>query len=104
MNLILCEKKLYFNYFFQARKEIVLRSQNKFIYCRKCDLASQESIKEFVDQFKKGKHIILLHKLACENSSSFDFEVIIDSSYLLKYLNDQRKLYFSNHIDQNNIP
>lgn len=36
-----------------ARIEIVRESQNKYVYCRKCDLASQESIREFVKQFKK---------------------------------------------------
>ncbi|XP_076749539.1 retinol dehydrogenase 13 [Xylocopa sonorina] len=36
-----------------ARREIVIETQNKYIYCRKCDLASQESIRAFVDQFKK---------------------------------------------------
>ncbi|XP_076233832.1 retinol dehydrogenase 13 isoform X3 [Calliopsis andreniformis] len=36
-----------------ARQEIVLESRNKYVYCRKCDLASQESIRNFVTQFKK---------------------------------------------------
>ncbi|XP_033336178.2 retinol dehydrogenase 13 [Megalopta genalis] len=37
----------------EARIEIVLQTQNKYIYCRKCDLASQESIRNFVNQFKE---------------------------------------------------
>nr|XP_031831551.1 retinol dehydrogenase 13-like [Nomia melanderi] len=36
----------------EARSEIVLQTQNKYIYCRQCDLASQESIRHFVNQFK----------------------------------------------------
>lgn len=32
----------------QAREEIVLQSKNKYVYCRECDLSSQESIKKFV--------------------------------------------------------
>lgn len=40
--------------FLQARKQIVLDTQNKYVYCRQCDLASQESIREFVKLFKKG--------------------------------------------------
>ncbi|XP_017878028.1 retinol dehydrogenase 13-like [Ceratina calcarata] len=36
-----------------ARTEIVKQSQNKYVYCRKCDLASQESVREFVKQFKE---------------------------------------------------
>ncbi|KAL7294673.1 hypothetical protein TKK_0011976 [Trichogramma kaykai] len=37
----------------QAREEIVFESKNKYVYCRKCDLASQESIRDFVKQFTK---------------------------------------------------
>lgn len=36
-----------------ARADIVLQTGNKFVYCRECDLASQQSIRNFVDQFKK---------------------------------------------------
>ncbi|XP_044746872.1 retinol dehydrogenase 13-like isoform X2 [Coccinella septempunctata] len=36
-----------------AREEIVLETKNKYVYCRKCDLASMDSIKKFVEQFKK---------------------------------------------------
>ncbi|XP_017762026.1 PREDICTED: retinol dehydrogenase 13-like isoform X2 [Eufriesea mexicana] len=36
-----------------ARTEIVLESMNKYVYCRKCDLASQTSIRNFVKQFKE---------------------------------------------------
>lgn len=35
----------------QARKEIVLESKNKYVYCRPCDLASIKSIHEFVKRF-----------------------------------------------------
>ncbi|EGI57150.1 PREDICTED: retinol dehydrogenase 13-like [Acromyrmex echinatior] len=37
----------------RERRNIVLETKNKYIYCRKCDLASQESIRKFVTQFKK---------------------------------------------------
>ncbi|CAH0550128.1 unnamed protein product [Brassicogethes aeneus] len=36
-----------------AREDIVLDTKNKYVYCRKCDLASLDSIREFVDVFKK---------------------------------------------------
>ncbi|XP_041969192.1 retinol dehydrogenase 13-like isoform X2 [Aricia agestis] len=36
-----------------ARREIVLESGNKYVYCRPCDLASVHSVKKFVDRFKK---------------------------------------------------
>lgn len=36
-----------------ARDEIVLETKNVDIHCRKCDLASFESIKQFVNEFKK---------------------------------------------------
>jgi len=35
-----------------ARQEIVLSTKNKFVYCRKCDLADFESIRKFVDSFQ----------------------------------------------------
>lgn len=31
-----------------ARKDLVLESRNKFVYCRECDLSSQDSIRQFV--------------------------------------------------------
>lgn len=31
----------------------MLETNNKYVYCRKCDLASLQSIKEFVKQFKQ---------------------------------------------------
>ncbi|XP_043255473.1 retinol dehydrogenase 13-like [Colletes gigas] len=36
-----------------TRYEIVMETRNKYVYCRECDLASQESIRNFVNQFKK---------------------------------------------------
>ncbi|XP_063921636.1 retinol dehydrogenase 13-like isoform X2 [Zophobas morio] len=36
----------------EARSEIVLESNNKYVYCRECDLASFQSIRNFVEQFK----------------------------------------------------
>jgi len=36
----------------EERKKIVLDTKNKYVYCRKCDLSSIESIKEFVNQFQ----------------------------------------------------
>ncbi|XP_015113507.1 retinol dehydrogenase 12 isoform X1 [Diachasma alloeum] len=36
-----------------TRQEIVLETRNKYVYCRPCDLASQNSIREFVKIFKK---------------------------------------------------
>ncbi|XP_045537758.1 retinol dehydrogenase 13-like [Papilio machaon] len=36
----------------EARREIVLETGNKFVYCRPCDLASLASVREFVNRFK----------------------------------------------------
>ncbi|KAJ8962518.1 hypothetical protein NQ318_000909 [Aromia moschata] len=36
----------------QAREEIVLDTKNKYVYCRECDLASLQSIRDFVKTFK----------------------------------------------------
>lgn len=38
----------------EVRKEFVLETGNKFIYCRNCDLASQESVRNFVSRFNSG--------------------------------------------------
>lgn len=37
----------------EERKNIVLDTRNKYVYCRKCDLESMESIREFVTKFKE---------------------------------------------------
>ncbi|XP_043218088.1 retinol dehydrogenase 13-like isoform X2 [Amphibalanus amphitrite] len=37
----------------EARKFIVLETSNKYVYCRHCDLASQESIRKFAEVFNK---------------------------------------------------
>ncbi|KAK9297922.1 hypothetical protein QLX08_008462 [Tetragonisca angustula] len=45
-----------------TRLNIVMESKNKYVYCRPCDLASQKSIKDFVEQFKKehkNLHILI---------------------------------------------
>ncbi|KAJ8930539.1 hypothetical protein NQ314_016652 [Rhamnusium bicolor] len=36
----------------KAREEIVVDTKNKYVYCRKCDLASLQSIRDFVKTFK----------------------------------------------------
>lgn len=37
----------------EARKDIALESRNKHIYCEECDLASQESIRDFADRINQ---------------------------------------------------
>jgi len=37
----------------EERQKIVLDTRNKYVYCRQCDLASFQSIKDFVAQFNK---------------------------------------------------
>lgn len=53
----------------QARQDIVLKTKNKYVYCRTCDLASQKSIMEFVERFKSGKLLFvfahMFRKLFC---------------------------------------
>ncbi|KAL0819365.1 hypothetical protein ABMA28_007488 [Loxostege sticticalis] len=36
----------------EARREIVMETKNKYVYCRPCDLANTTSIREFVERFK----------------------------------------------------
>ncbi|XP_011498766.1 PREDICTED: retinol dehydrogenase 13-like [Ceratosolen solmsi marchali] len=46
----------------QAREEIVFNTKNKYVYCRECDLSSQESIRKFVTRFKQehsNLHILI---------------------------------------------
>lgn len=43
-DMVKCEK---------SRVELALMSRNKRLYCRKCDLSSQESIREFANKFQK---------------------------------------------------
>jgi len=37
----------------EERQKIVLDTRNKYVYCRRCDLASFQSIRDFVTQFNK---------------------------------------------------
>lgn len=37
----------------QARSEIVEETRNPNVYCRKCDLADFDSIRQFAEEFKK---------------------------------------------------
>ncbi|XP_011151631.1 retinol dehydrogenase 13 isoform X2 [Harpegnathos saltator] len=37
----------------ESRRNIVLDTRNKYVYCRRCDLSSQESITKFVERFRK---------------------------------------------------
>ena len=56
----------------EIRKEFVLESGNKFIYCRKCDLASQESIRQFASRFNSG-NFSYFFKRAPFDDESYDF-------------------------------
>ena len=50
----------------EKRREIVLDTRNKYIYCRKCDLNSFYSVREFVNQFnekvKVKNHVLSFFK------------------------------------------
>jgi len=46
----------------EERREIVLETRNKFVYCRQCDLASFSSIREFVTGLKEKEekvHVLI---------------------------------------------
>ena len=50
---------------FQARRDIAWDTQNKTVFCMECDLASQESIRNFVQDFcssEYGSPLFLLHQ------------------------------------------
>ncbi|KAH8277597.1 hypothetical protein KR018_001918 [Drosophila ironensis] len=66
-------------YFFtlQARQEIVLETKNPYVYCRQCDLASQESVRHFVAAFKREQsklHILINNAgvMRCPRSLTLD--------------------------------
>ena len=40
----------------EVRQTIVLETANKYVYCRKCDLASQDSIRKFAEKFNSGNY------------------------------------------------
>ena len=43
------------------REKMVLETRNKYVYCRECDLASLQSVHQFVEQFnKQEKHCDVL--------------------------------------------
>ena len=50
----------------QARQDIVLKTKNKYVYCRTCDLASQTSIMQFVERFKSGKFLFVFAHMFCK--------------------------------------
>lgn len=61
----------------EAREEIVLESLNKHVYCRQCDLASFNSIREFANSFQQEQPRldILINNagvMRCPKSSTTD--------------------------------
>ena len=36
----------------EVRRDVVIESRNKYVYCRTCDLASLDSVRSFVDEFR----------------------------------------------------
>lgn len=50
----------------EVRKELVVETENKFIYCRQCDLASQDSIRKFAERFNAGNLTLLLSEVRCK--------------------------------------
>ncbi|XP_071453831.1 retinol dehydrogenase 13-like isoform X2 [Hetaerina americana] len=40
----------------KTREEIVLETKNKYVYCRSCDLSSQDSVRKFVERFNKEEN------------------------------------------------
>jgi len=50
----------------QSRVELALMSRNKRLYCRKCDLSSQESVREFAKKFQKGLNFYFNISISCK--------------------------------------
>ena len=53
----------------EARREIVLGTRNKYVYCRECDLASLKSIRQFAKQFleKESRLDVLINNAGVMN-------------------------------------
>ncbi|EDW02224.1 GH21881 [Drosophila grimshawi] len=76
----------------EAREEIILETQNKYVYCRQCDLASLDSIRNFVATFKREQdklHILVNNAgvMRCPRSLTRDgFEMQIGVNHLGHFL------------------
>ncbi|KRF80051.1 retinol dehydrogenase 13 isoform X1 [Drosophila virilis] len=76
----------------QAREEIVLETKNKYVYCRECDLASMDSIRNFVATFKREQanlHILINNAgvMRCPRSLTKDgFEMQLGVNHLGHFL------------------
>ncbi|MCL4132489.1 UNVERIFIED_CONTAM: hypothetical protein GTU68_037001 [Idotea baltica] len=76
----------------EARKEIILDTRNKEVYCEECDLASMASIKNFAKSVKNSyeRIDILINNagvMRCEKSATNDgFEMQFGSNHLGHFL------------------
>ncbi|TDG47115.1 hypothetical protein AWZ03_006552 [Drosophila navojoa] len=76
----------------EAREEIVLETKNKYVYCRQCDLASMDSIRNFVSTFKREQeklHILINNAgvMRCPRTLTADgFEMQLGVNHLGHFL------------------
>lgn len=79
----------------EVRREIVLDTRNKYVYCRKCDLGSFNSIRDFVNQFNKQEtecHVLINNAgvMNCRKMLTKDgFESQLGINHLGPYLLSQ---------------
>lgn len=55
-NLLCMYLLISMQYLIQAREEIITETLNNNVYCKECDLANFDSIREFADRFKKKEN------------------------------------------------
>ncbi|XP_042207539.1 retinol dehydrogenase 13-like [Homarus americanus] len=76
----------------EARKEIALESRNKYIYCQECDLASQESIRNFAKKIneKEERVDVLINNagvMRCKKSATKEgIELQLGTNHLGHFL------------------
>ncbi|CAK1547500.1 unnamed protein product [Leptosia nina] len=76
----------------EVRKEIVLETGNKFVYCRPCDLADSASIRTFVERFKSEEpyvHVLVNNAAVMEPPQGITrdgFETQLGVNYLGHFL------------------
>ncbi|XP_068146887.1 retinol dehydrogenase 13-like isoform X1 [Drosophila tropicalis] len=76
----------------EARAEIVKDTQNKYVYCRQCDLSSLDSIRHFIAEFKREQeqlHVLINNAgvMRCPRSVTKDgFEMQLGVNHMGHFL------------------
>ncbi|PAV90845.1 hypothetical protein WR25_04854 [Diploscapter pachys] len=80
----------------QARRDIVLATRNKQVYCRQCDLEDFDSIRQFVQKMCHGKFELdridgVVHNAAMMTDKRKVNKVVFFVFVLVEYFEDEKK-------------